>query len=201
MKVDFKNSATKQNLIRAFAGESQARNRYTFAASHAKKHCLHVIESVFLFTANQEKEHAEIYYNLLKEFAGESISADGDYPIDIYPDTVKLLRKARNNEYNEYEHAYADFAKQAELEGFSEISAKFDMIAKAEKVHGDRFGYYADLIEQGKLFISDIETKWICLNCGHIYDGTKAPDTCPVCDHNKGYFIRLELAPFSKRGM
>jgi rubrerythrin len=201
MGIEFKNSETKHNLLRAFAGESQARNRYTFAASHAKKQNLHVIEAVFTFTANQEKEHAELYYNLLKEFSGQSISIDGDYPVDIFPETVEFLRKAHDNEYDEYENTYAGFAKKAAEEGFSKISETFSGIGKIEKIHGDRFAYYAYLLENGKLFVSDIETKWMCLNCGHVFKGTKAPEACPICDHNKGYFIRLELAPYTPSGL
>ncbi|BED91520.1 MAG: rubrerythrin [Candidatus Improbicoccus pseudotrichonymphae] len=196
MSVEFKNSITKHNLLRAFAGESQACNRYAFAASHVKKQNLHVIEAVFLFTANQEREHAKIYYKLLKEFAGENISIDGDYPVDIFPEAVQLLRKAHDNEYDEYENIYAGFAKVAEQEGFSKIASTFQMIAEVEKVHGDRFAYYADLINQDKLFVSDVKTKWMCLNCGYLFEGTAVPGTCPACDHDKGYFIRLELAPY-----
>jgi len=198
MLTGFKNSVTKHNLMRAFAGESQARNRYTFAASFAKKQELAVISSVFLFTADQEKEHAKIFYNLLSEFSGENITADGDYPIDIYQDTLKLLKSARNNEFEEYETAYTSFAKIAQDEGFPEIAKTFNSIAEIEKVHGDRYELFANLLEQNKLFISETETRWMCLNCGHIHDGTSAPKKCPVCDHNRGYFIRLELAPYSR---
>jgi rubrerythrin len=98
MAIDFKNSQTKDNLMRAFAGESQARNRYTFAASQAKKEHHHVIEAIFKFTADQEKEHAEVFYNFLKDLKGESIQVDGDYPVDLYDDVLKLLNSAEHNE-------------------------------------------------------------------------------------------------------
>lgn len=196
MSIAFKDSLTKDNLMRAFAGESQARNRYVFAASQAKKNKLHVIEAVFNFTAAQEKEHAEIYYNLLQELSGTNICVDGNYPVDISEDAVKLLRAAQHNEYQEYEHEYATFSKIAKEEGFGKASAIFHMIAKIEKTHGDRFGRYADLLEQKNLFVSDVDTKWMCLNCGHIHQGKNAPEICPVCDHNQGFFIRLELAPY-----
>ena len=198
MAVDFKNSQTKDNLMTAFAGESQARNRYTFAAAQAKKQSLHVVEAVFTFTANQEKEHAEIYYNHLREMAGANIHVDGGYPVDLYDDVIQLLKAAQHNEYQEYENDYRKFGEIAKEEGFSKIAATFHMIAEIEKTHGDRFGRFAQMLEQNKLFISDVETKWMCLNCGYVYEGREAPDICPVCKHNKGFFIRLELTPFYK---
>lgn len=198
MSVDFKNSETKYNLMRAFAGESQARNRYTFAASQAKKEGLNIIEAVFTFTAGQEKEHAEIFYNHLKELSGETITVDGGYPVDIYDSTLKLLRAAQHNEYEEHDPIYKSFGDKAKEEGFNKVAASFHLIADIEKTHGDRFGNFADLLEQNKLFISDIETGWICLNCGYVYTGKNVPEKCPVCQHDKGYFIRLELAPYQK---
>lgn len=196
MAVDFKNSETKDNLMRAFAGESQARNRYTFAASQAKKEKLHVIEAVFTYTANQEKEHAEIFYNHLKEMAGETIHVDGGYPVDITESIPELLRLAQHNEYEEHDPIYKSFGQKALEEGFNQIAQSFLLIAEIEKIHGDRFGKFAKWLEENKLFVSDVKTGWICLNCGYVYEGEKAPEKCPVCDHNKGYFIRLEIAPF-----
>lgn len=140
MAVDFKKSQTKDNLMRAFAGESQARNRYTFATSQAKKQEHHVIESVFRFTADQEKEHAEIFYDHLKELTGENIHVDGAYPVDISDDLTKLLRMAQHNEYEEYDPVYKQFGDIAKEEGFSKVAASFHMISKIEKYHGDRFG-------------------------------------------------------------
>lgn len=198
MAVDFKNSQTKDNLMRAFAGESQARNRYTFAAAQAKKQSLHIVEAVFTFTANQEKEHAEIYYNHLREMAGANIHVDGGYPVDLYDDVIQLLKAAQHNEYQEYENDYRKFGEIAKEEGFSKVAASFHLIAEIEKTHGDRFGRFAQMLEENKLFISDIETKWMCLNCGYVYEGQEVPDICPVCKHNKGFFIRLELTPFYK---
>lgn len=197
MSTNFNNSETKDNLMRAFAGESQARNRYTFGASQAKNANLHVIEAVFTFTANQEKEHGEIFYNHLKELAGETIHIDGGYPVDITDSIVQLLRYAQHNEYEEHDDVYSAFGQKASEEGFMAVANSFNQIAKIEKVHGDRFGMFADLLEQNKLFVSDIECDWMCLNCGHIHKGTSAPQICPVCQHNQGYFVRLELAPFT----
>lgn len=197
MATDFKNSETKDNLMRAFAGESQARNRYTIAASQAKQQGLHVIEAVFTFTADQEKEHAEIFYNHLSSLGGESIHVDGSYPVDINQNVAKLLRFAQHNEYEEFDDVYKNFAEKAKEEGFPAVAASFDMISRIEQTHGNRFGLFADLLEQGRLFVSDVETAWMCLACGNIYHGTAAPEVCPVCHHDKGYFIRLELAPYT----
>ena len=195
--MDFKNSETKDNLMRAFAGESQARNRYTFAAAQAKQQKMHVVEAVFTFTANQEKEHAEIFYNHLKELAGETVHIDGGYPVDIYESVLQVLRAAQHNEYEEFAPVYQAFGDKAMEEGFPKVAASFHQIAGIEKIHGDRFGELADLLEQNKLFISDVECKWMCLNCGFVYEGKEAPAMCPVCQHDKGFFIRLELAPYT----
>ena len=196
MSVDFRNSETKDNLMRACAGESQARNRYTFAASQAKKDGLPVIEAVFTFTANQEKEHAEIFYNHLQELAGETIHVDGGYPVDITEDLCRLLRMAQHNEYEEHDDVYKNFGDKAMEEGFPKVAKSFHLIAEIEKVHGDRFGRFADYLEQNKLYVSDVKVGWMCLNCGYIYEGEKAPEKCPVCDHDKGYFIRVDFTPF-----
>ena len=196
MAVEFSESKTKENLMRAFAGESQARNRYTFAASQAKKNGLYVISAIFAFTASQEKEHAEIFYNHLKEMAGESIFIDGGYPVDISEDVCTLLEMAQHNEYEEHDDVYKSFGEKAKEEGFSRIAASFMMIAEIEKTHGDRFGRYAKLLKEGKLFVSDVELEWMCLNCGYVHKGPGAPAICPVCQHDQGYFIRFELAPY-----
>lgn len=197
MAVEFKDSETKDNLMRAFAGESQARNRYTIAASQAKKQNLHVIEAVFTFTANQEKEHASIFYNHLSSLGGENIQIDGAYPVDINQDVAKLLRFAEHNEFEEHDDVYKNFAAKAKEEGFDGVAASFNMIAEIEKTHGERFGMFAQLLEQNKLFVSNVETAWMCLECGHIYRGTSVPEYCPVCHHDRGYFVRLELAPYT----
>ena len=198
MAVNFKNSETKDNLMRAFAGESQARNRYTFAASQAKKEKLHVIGEVFKYTANQEKEHAEIFYNHLKELAGENIHVDGEYPVDFSQDVSKLLRMAQHNEYEEHDSVYKAFGEKAKEEGFMQVANSFFMIAEIEKMHGDRFGRFAELLENKGLFMENGITKWICLNCGYVWEGDGVPEKCPVCYHGKGYFIRLDESPFER---
>ncbi len=194
--MDFKNSETAKNLMRAFAGESQARNRYEFSADTARQEGLPVISSIFTFTAGQEKEHAEVFYNHLKELNGGTIVIDGGYPVDNYSHSLDLLKAARHNEYEEYEDVYRRFGEIAKEEGFSQVASSFFMIAEIEKVHGDRFQKFADLLERNRLFVSEMETGWMCLNCGHIYHGVQAPAKCPVCQHEQGYFIRLELAPY-----
>lgn len=195
---DFKNSETVKNLMRAFAGESQARNRYTFAAGIARQEKMPVIEAVFQFTANQEKEHGEIFYNYMKELSGETIQIDGGYPVNISQRTLDLLRDAKHNEYEEHDKVYRAFGDKAKEEGFDEIGRVFHQIGAIEKIHGDRFELFADLLEKDKLFVADSATGWMCLNCGHVLTGTQAPGICPVCKHEQGYFIRLELAPYTQ---
>lgn len=195
--MDFKNSQTKVNLMRAFAGESQARNRYTFAAGVALKQKQHMIADVFYHTANQEKEHALIFYNHLKECEGENVKIEAAYPLDNSDDLETLLKRAHHNEYEEYEKEYANFADIATNEGFHKIAQDFTNIARIEKVHGDRFEALRKMIENNQLYTSPTTTRWACLNCGFIYEGTLVPEICPVCSHDQGYFIRECFAPFS----
>ena len=196
--VDFMESKTRENLMRSFAGESQARNRYTIAASAARKEKLEVVARVFEFTADQERAHAKVFYDLLLPSAGKNIAIDGNYPIDLSDKTVDLLKAARHNEYEEFEHDYAAFAEIAHREGFDLIGGQFELIAQIEKTHGDRFGLFADLLEQGKLFGGDNDqTVWMCLNCGEIVTSSLAPQTCPVCRHGQDFFIRLDMAPYT----
>lgn len=197
MTVDFKTSETKKNLMKAFAGESQARNRYTFAAAQSKKDSLYVLSAIFKFTAKQEKEHAEIFYNHLKELAGENIAIEGTYPVDITTSLTQLLRYAEHNELEECNDVYKHFSEVASREGFAKISADFKMIGEIERTHAERFSHFADLLEQNKLFISDVSCQWMCLNCGNVINTANVPEKCPVCDHDKGYFIRLEFAPYT----
>lgn len=197
MSVTFDQSQTRVNLMRAFAGESQARNRYLFAAGMAQKQELHVIEAVFRHTADQEFAHAKLFYNNLEKSAGETVAIDGTYPVDIYGDLLQHLRAAQHNEYQESQHDYAHFAQTADEEGFQEIAHIFREVARIEQTHGDRFGLFADLLEQGKLFVADAKIQWVCLNCGAVVESTIAPVVCPVCRHSQGYFIRYELAPYN----
>ena len=183
--------------MKAFAGESQARNRYDFAAQQAKKENLPVIEMIFKFTANQEQAHAKVFYDFLKEMTGKNIKIDGGYPVDIYSTTLEYLRAAQHNEFEEFDPVYPDFAKIAAKEGFQQIGMKFNDIAKIEKTHGERFSMFKELLEQNRLFVADAEEEWMCLNCGYIHKSSEAPKACPVCSHPQGYFIRLSLAPYT----
>lgn len=196
MAIQFKNSKTKENLMRAFAGESQARNRYTFSAEEAKKQGLYAVSNVFLFTADQERAHAERYYELLKEASGETIEICGGYPVDKQDTVVGLLEAATHNEFQEYEDAYQAFGNTAKEEGFLEIASAFYQIAEVEQMHGKRFEKIAQMLKDGSYFESPEEDKWMCLNCGYIHTGKKVPQVCPSCRYEKGYFIPLSFAPY-----
>ena len=196
MPIDFAKSQTHENLMRAFAGESQARNRYTFAAGLARRKELYVVEAVFTFTAGQELAHAQAFYDCLEKCSGENIAIDGAYPVDLYPSLAEHLRAAQHNEYQEWEHDYTGFAHVAKEEGFPEISHLFSQIARVEQVHGDRFGLFADLLEREQLFISAVECQWMCLNCGYLVTAARPPEVCPVCKERQGYFVRMEMAPY-----
>lgn len=199
--TNFKESETKTNLMRAFAGESQARNRYTFAAEISKKQGLHVIEAIFNFTANQELAHANLFMKHLSEVSGENIEADGTYPVEVTNSVVELLENAAHNEFEEYNDVYKSFAETAEREGNLQVASLFKQIAEIENTHSKRFKHFAELLKTEKLFVSDIECDWMCLNCGHIYKGKNVPEVCPVCQHEKGYFIRIEFAPYTDKGV
>ena len=196
--VDFSRSQTRENLMRAFAGESQARNRYTIAAGVCRESGLAVVQGVFLFTAEQERLHAQMFYQQLREFDGQTIRVDGTYPVDLAKDPVSLLRAAQHNEWQEFEHDYAQFAAVAMEEGFPLVHKLFENIGKVEQVHGERFGRFADMLERGELFVSNTEVQWMCLKCGYVVTATAAPARCPVCHHEQGYFVRMELSPFAE---
>ena len=196
MAVEFQASKTRENLMRAFAGESQARNRYTFAADAAKKQGIYSIQQVFLFTADQERAHAERYYDLLKNLSGTTIEISGGYPVDHFDDVVKLLKKAEHNEMEEADDVYQAFGNVAKEEGFLEAASAFYQIAEVEAGHGRRFRKLAELLEQNKYFERDTEGQWMCMNCGHIQSGKMVPPMCPVCRYERGYFIPVEIAPY-----
>ncbi len=196
--VALKDSVTKENLLKAFAGECQAWRRYEFAASQSKNQNLAVLYWLFHYTGNQEKEHAEVFYNHLKEFHGQEISISANYPIDNSNNILELLQLSAQHEAAEHDTIYKSFGDKAKEEGFSTIANSFYMIAEVEKVHSQRFAQYAQLVQNNKLFENDTTTEYICLNCGHIHKGTTAPQVCPVCSHNQGYFVRREDSPFGK---
>ena len=138
-----------------------------------------------------------MFYNQLEGLSGQNLKVDGAYPVDLYPTVLEHLKAAQHNEYQEWEHDYTGFAKVAKEEGFPQASHIFSEIARIEKIHGDRFGEFAGLLESERLFVSDVEIKWMCLKCGHIVESSVAAATCPVCRHPQGYFIRFELSPFA----
>lgn len=196
MAIEFRTSKTRENLMKAYAGESQARNRYTIAAEKAALEELYAISQVFLFTADQERAHAQRYYELLEPVSGESVRICGDYPVDLQEETLLQLQAAIHNEFAEFEKIYPTFGDIAKQEGMYEAASAFYQIAEIEKIHGERFKKLADMLKNGTYFEVPEECKWMCLNCGHIHIGKKVPGICPVCRHSKGYFIPLGLAPF-----
>ena len=179
--AELKGSKTEQNLMTAFAGESQARNKYTFYASKAKKEGYKVIGDIFEETAGNEKEHAELWFKALHG--------------DAVPDTMANLLDAAAGENYEWTEMYAEFAKVAKEEGFDRLAWQFEAVAKIEKEHEIRYRALADLLREGKIFAREEEQVWICTNCGHIHVGKTAPEKCPVCDHPKSYF-ELRVKPY-----
>ena len=194
--MDFKNSETAKNLMRAFAGESQARNRYTIAAEKAREKGMNTIADVFLYTADQERAHAERFYELLKEFTGSTIQIDGAYPVDQQDTLEELLRAAEHNEKEEFEEIYPAFAEIAKQEGFFEAASAFLQIAEIEHVHQKRFGKVAKMLQTNQYYAGEEPKKWICTNCGYIHEGKQAPKVCPVCRHEQGDFLPYEFAPY-----
>ena len=193
--MDLKDSQTLVNLMRAFAGESQARNRYAFAQQQMIAQKQFMLADLFRFTADQEKEHAEIFFDHLKSSGVQDVEIQADYPVDKDScDVVCILESAANNELAESDDIYPDFAKTAREEGFSQIAQDFENIAGIENTHSQRFKRFAQLERDGQLYSSDESTKWVCTNCGYIFEGTQVPQNCPVCHGEQGYYIRLDMA-------
>lgn len=197
MAIDFKQSKTRENLMKAFAGESQARNRYTIAAEVSRKQGMQAIGSVFAFTADQERAHAQRFYDLLREAQGTTIDICGGFPVDTYDSVLDLLKAAEHNETEEYEDVYQAFGNEAKEEGFFEVASAFHQIAEVENVHARRFGELKKFLEENTYFENTEEQAWMCLNCGYIHRGKKVPTQCPVCRHAQGYFIPLDMAPYT----
>ena len=171
--MELKGSKTEENLKKAFAGESEARNKYTYFASKAKKDGYEQIAAIFLETADNEKEHAKMWF---KELNGG------------VPDTLDNLKAAANGENYEWTDMYLEFAKVAEEEGFTDIADKFKKVAEIEKHHEERYRKLIENIEGGLVFSKDGDRIWKCRNCGHIVVGKSAPEVCPVCNHPQSYF-------------
>lgn len=199
MQTNFIESQTRVNLMRAFAGECQARQRYYMAALTAEQQKLIGIGRLFRYTAEQEERHAIVFFKQLKASAGQNIDISAGFPADVFDGLQELLDAAAHGEEQEFSVVYPDFAKIARDEGYPDVAAKFEMIGKIENSHLERFKYYADLMRSDKLFRSDsTEEVWICLNCGHIHTGSEPPRQCPVCSSEQGYFIREKEAPFTR---
>lgn len=177
--MDLKGSKTEKNLEAAFAGESMARNKYTYYAAKAKKEGYVQISHIFEETANNEKEHAKIWFKLLH---GGKVA-----------DTLTNLQDAADGEHYEWTEMYPTFAKEAKEEGFNEIAFLFESVAKIEKDHNERYQKLHNNIVNGEVFEKKEKVFWICLNCGHILESTKAIEMCPVCSHPKAYFAMRKI--------
>ncbi|HEX67456.1 MAG TPA: rubrerythrin family protein [bacterium] len=180
-----KGTKTEKNLLIAFIGESQARNRYTFFASQARKEGYEQVASIFLETADNEKEHAK---RLFKFLEGGQVEVNATFPAGTIGDTKENLLQAVKGENYEYTKMYPGFAKVAEEEGFPEIAEVFRAIAVAEKYHEKRFLKLLENVEKGLVFKRDKVVKWKCRNCGYVHEGTEPPEKCPSCAHPKSYF-------------
>lgn len=184
-----KGTKTAENLMKSFAGESQARTRYTYYASVAKKQGFLQISNIFIETAEQEKEHAKRFYKfLIKDFQGEQLEVNAAYPIALSEDTATNLRSAAAGEHEEWSKDYPEFARVAREEGFPEIAAAYDKITEVENRHERRYNKLLENVENGKVFKKDESVLWKCLNCGYIYEGEEAPKVCPACLHPQSYF-------------
>ena len=183
--ASLKGTQTEKDLLTAFAGESQARNRYTYFASKAKKEGYVQIAAIFEETANQEKEHAK---RLFKFLEGGEVEITGSFPAGVIGTTLENLKASAAGENYEHSTMYPEFAKTAREEGFEEIACVFEAIAVAEKYHEERYKALAENIEAGKIFKKDQPVRWRCRNCGYIHEGTGPPEQCPACAHPKGYF-------------
>lgn len=172
--MNLKGTKTEANLAAAFAGESQARNKYTYYASKAKKEGYEQIANLFLETANNEKEHAKMWFKLLHDGA--------------VPDTITNLKDAADGENFEWTDMYKSFAEQAKAEGFEKIASLFELVGEIEAEHEARYRALLANIEAGEVFKKEKTVKWQCANCGHIHEGDSAPGVCPVCDHPQAYF-------------
>ncbi len=185
MAKSIKGTRTEQNLLKSFAGESQARNRYTYFASIAKKEGYEQISAFFLETANNEKEHAKVFFKYLE---GGDLEITATYPSGIIKNTRENLDHAAAGENLEWTTIYADFEKIASEEGFPEIAESFRQIAKVEKFHESRYRKLSANVQNKSVFKKQTDTKWHCRNCGYIHEGAEAPEECPACKHKQPYY-------------
>ncbi|MCW8930079.1 MAG: rubrerythrin family protein [Gammaproteobacteria bacterium] len=188
MSKSIKNTQTEKNLLIAFAGESQARNRYTYYAGVAKKEGLVQISTIFEETANQEKEHAKRFFKFLE---GGDVEITETFPAGKLNSTLENLKEAAAGEEHEWTEMYPGFAKTAREEVFNEVADAFDAISIAEKQHGKRYRDLADNLESGKVFKREGKVVWRCRNCGYLHEAEDAPELCPACLHPKAHFELL----------
>ena len=193
--MNLQNTNTLNNLMRALAGETLARNRYELAAKAAEQEKLPVIAAVFRYTAGQEREHAEVFAEYLRQAGQDSLPVEAAYPVDVAANTLALLAAAAKNEAKEHDRVYPAFAAEARAEGFEEIARKLEQIAEVENCHAGRFEAFRKLLAEQKLFVSDAACGWVCLNCGHEFTAKETPRACPVCGR-EGFFLRLEMSPY-----
>ncbi len=180
-----KGTKTEQNLLKAFAGESQARMRYNYFAKQAKKEGLEQIAAIFEETAENEKAHAKRFFKFLE---GGMVEITATYPAGIIGTTLENLKASAEGENEEWTELYPEFAKIAEEEGFKEVALAFKMIAKVEKAHEERYKKLYSNLEEGKVFKKGDKVVWKCRNCGFLHEGTVAPKMCPACEHPQSYF-------------
>jgi rubrerythrin len=188
MAGSIKGTRTEKNLVAAFAGESQARNRYTYFADVARQAGLEQIANIFIETAENEREHAKMFFQHLE---GGSVEITAGYPAGPVGDTMANLKAAAEGELLEWSTLYSDFAKIAAEEGFTQISATFNQIRNVEKFHEARYRKLIENIVKGEVFKRPAPMKWHCINCGYIYEGTEPPKQCPACRHPQAYFELL----------
>ncbi len=186
--MEFKGSQTEKNTLASFAGESQARNRYTYFASAARKEGYEQIADIFLETADNEKEHAKLFFSLLKGGETEIVAA---YPAGTIGNTAANLKAAADGENLEWTTLYRNFADVAKKEGFSEAYETFSLVAKVEKFHETRYLALLKNVKEGKVFSKNTSVKWHCRNCGYVFEGREVSDKCPVCKHPRAYFEAL----------
>jgi rubrerythrin len=185
MENSLKGTKTEHNLLAAFAGESQARNRYTYFAKKAKKEGFVEISAIFEETADQEKQHAKTFFSFLE---GGMVEIHAAYPAGVIGTTADNLRAAAAGENEEWTELYPGFAEVAKEEGFPKVAAAFRMIAKVEERHEARYQYYLRVLEDGTIFARPEPTRWKCIKCGYVHEGTSPPQICPACQHPQGYF-------------
>jgi rubrerythrin len=192
MATSLKGTQTEQNLLAAFAGESQARNRYSFFASEAKKAGYEQIAAIFVETADNEKEHAKRFFKLLE---GGEVEIQTAYPAGVIGKTEDNLKAAADGELPEWGTLYKNFADVAEDEGFPEVALQFRSIAEVEKHHEARFRTLRENILSKRVFSRDTTVRWKCRNCGYVHEGPNAPEICPACAHPQAYY-ELMVAPY-----